>query len=193
MGTVHATPALLPGPPGTATLVIATWEGEVHAIGLEVQNGRAALAGEDAIRWTYDVEDEVWASPALTALDLPPDSGAAPDASAAPGGVVVVAGWGGKVRGLRLADGEDLWERTLDGRVTASPVISAGLVFLATEGGELLALDVRNGEVRWTCRERSGVQATPLAASGTLYVAFMDGTLRAYRNAHPEWRSEQEG
>ncbi|HCE64139.1 MAG TPA: hypothetical protein DER32_03270, partial [Deinococcus radiodurans] len=47
--------------------------------------------------------------------------------------------------------------------------------------------------VRWTCREGSGVQATPLAASGTLYVAFMDGTLRAYRNAHPEWRSEQEG
>ena len=196
VGTVHATPALLPGPPGQATLVIATWEGEVHALALEIQNGRAALAGEDAIRWTYDVEDEVWASPALTALELP--SGADPEVLSAvsplpesrtSGGIVVVAGWGGKVRGLRLSDGEDLWERTLDGRVTASPVISAGLVFLATEQGELLALDVRSGEVRWSCRERSGVQATPLAASGTLYVAFMDGTLRAYRNAHPEWHT----
>ena len=106
--------------------------------------------------------------------------------AASPHAVQVAAGWGGAVRALRLTDGEDLWSRALEGRVTASPVFSAGLVFLASEAGELLALDLATGEVRWSGRERCGVQATPLAANGSLYVAFMDGTLRAYRPAPHE-------
>ncbi|GGB61728.1 serine/threonine-protein kinase [Deinococcus soli (ex Cha et al. 2016)] len=167
VGTMHGTPALIPTAPGAATLVVATWEGEVHALTLRAHTGRVSV-DPDPILWTYDLEDEVWASPALTL-------------SGAPGGTAILAGWGGEVRALGLKDGEDLWTHRMQGRVTASPVISAGLVFLASEDGELCALDVRSGAVRWTHRESTGVQATPLAADGTLYVAFMNGTLRAYR------------
>ncbi|UBV42837.1 PQQ-binding-like beta-propeller repeat protein [Deinococcus taeanensis] len=169
VGTVHGTPALIPTAPGEATLVVATWEGEVHALRLHARAGRVAL-DPDPTLWTYDLEDEVWASPALTL-------------SGSEGGAAILAGWGGVVRALRLSDGEDLWTHRMQGRVTASPVISAGLVFLASEDGELCALDVRSGAVRWARREATGVQATPLAADGTLYVAFMNGTLRAYRSA----------
>ncbi|MBB5232674.1 serine/threonine-protein kinase [Deinococcus budaensis] len=168
VGTVHATPALLPTAPGRATLLVPTWPGEVHALALSAASGRVTLEGQDPTLWTYDLEDEVWAAPAVTG-------------GGAPGGLAIVAGWGGTVRALRLADGEDVWAHTLEGRVTASPVLSGGLVFLASEAGELAALDVRSGAVRWHRREREGVQATPLAAAGTLYVAFMNGTLRAYR------------
>lgn len=171
VGTMHGTPALIPTAPGAATLVVATWEGEVHALTLRAHTGRVS-ADPDPILWTYDLEDEVWASPALTL-------------SGPPGGTAILAGWGGEVRALSLADGEDLWTHRMQGRVTASPVISAGLVFLASEDGELCALDVRSGAVRWTHRESTGVQATPLAADGTLYVAFMNGTLRAYRARTP--------
>ncbi|WP_309571355.1 PQQ-binding-like beta-propeller repeat protein, partial [Deinococcus sp.] len=169
VGTVHGTPALLPTGSGEATLVVATWEGEVHALALGVDRGRAVLRGPESNLWTYDLEDEVWAAPALTRGD-------------GTHGLAILAGWGGTVRALRLLDGEDVWSYTLEGRVTASPVISAGLVFLASENGELAALDVRTGAPRWLHRERTGVQATPLAADGTLYVAFMNGTLRAYRS-----------
>lgn len=172
IGTVHGTPALLPTRPGEATLVVATWEGEVHALALSAAGGRPALAQGEPTLWTYDLEDEVWASPALTGADRD-------------GGVAILAGWGGEVRALRLSDGEDLWSHRMEGRVTASPVISAGMVFLASEAGELRALDVRSGAVRWSHREAQGVQATPLAADGTLYVAFMNGTLRAYRDVPP--------
>ena len=182
VGTVHATPALLPTAPGEATLVIATWEGEVHALDLHARSGRVRPSG-DGMRWTYDMEDEVWASPAIArAAPSRADPGGLAEGDPEQGGIVIAAGWGGKVRALRLSDGEDLWERTLRGRVTASPVVSAGLVFLASEAGELLALDLLSGAPRWEHQERCGVQATPLAASGALYVAFMDGTLRAYRN-----------
>ncbi|WP_291431333.1 serine/threonine-protein kinase [Deinococcus sp.] len=170
IGTVHGTPALLPTRPGEATLVVATWEGEVHALALSAAGGRVTLRSGEPTLWTYDLEDEVWASPALTGADRE-------------SGVAILAGWGGMVRALRLSDGEDLWSHTMEGRVTASPVISAGMVFLASEAGELRALEVRSGAVHWSHRESQGVQATPLAADGTLYVAFMNGTLRAYRNA----------
>jgi len=137
--------------------------GTVHALSLSAASGRVKLAGTDPTLWTYDLEDEIWAAPAVTE------------------GVVIAAGWGGTVRALRLQDGEDLWAHTMTGRVTASPVVGAGLVFLASEAGELAALDVKTGAVRWQQQEREGVQATPLAAAGTLYVASMNGTLRAYR------------
>ncbi|SMB94293.1 PQQ-binding-like beta-propeller repeat protein [Deinococcus hopiensis] len=165
VGTVHATPALLPTAPGEATLIIPTWPGEVHALGLTAASGRAQLVTPDPALWTYDIEDEIWAAPTITRQ------------------AVIVAGWGGTVRALRVSDGEDLWTHTLSGRVTASPVVSAGLVFLASETGELALLDVGTGAVRWQRQEREGVQATPLAAGGALYVAFMNGTLRAYRSA----------
>ena len=234
VGTVHATPALLPTGPAEATLVVATWPGEVHALRLSAASGRAALNTDEPILWTYDLEDEVWASPAIarsalvapllaTPAEVPvpgvpvpgvpmpgvPVSGGSVPSGVTPAGVapeegrpvggeagrgpagghgvVVVAGWGGVVRALRLSDGEDLWAHALEGRVTASPVISGGLVYLASELGELAALDLATGAVRWTRRERTGVQATPLAAGGALYVAFMDGTLRAYRDATPAW------
>jgi outer membrane protein assembly factor BamB len=187
VGTVHGTPALLPTAPGEATLVVATWPGEIHALHLTIRGGRASLGSPDPILWTYDLEDEIWAAPAIarsSVVAAPADLSqisAPPTAGLVTGGIVIAAGWGGTVRALRLSDGEDVWAHTLEGRVTASPVISAGLVFLASELGELVALDVRTGEVRWSHRESTGVQATPLAADGTLYVAFMNGTLRAYR------------
>lgn len=178
IGTVHATPTLLPTAPGEAVLVVACWDGDTHALKLEIANGRARLAQPDPNTWTYALEDEVWASPSVAGGVL----GDAKYNDIETSGIVVVAGWNGMVRALRLDNGDDVWEHKLEGRVTASPVISAGLVFLASELGELVVLDLMTGQARWSHRERIGVQATPLLANNTLYVAFMDGTLRAYRN-----------
>ncbi|AZI41978.1 serine/threonine-protein kinase [Deinococcus psychrotolerans] len=162
VGVTHATPALTPLARGEAALIVATWKGEVHALHLQIKAGRAALAS-DAVLWSYDLEDEVWAAPAVQE------------------DVVVVAGWGGQVRALTLAGGDDIWMHQLGGRVTASPVISGSYVYLASELGELSALGLHSGRSVWSQREAQGVQATPLADGGSLYVAFMDGTLRAYR------------
>ncbi len=162
VGVTHATPALMPLERGEAALIVATWPGEVHALHLTIQAGRASLAPE-AVLWSYDLEDEIWAAPAVH------------------GNAVVVAGWGGQVQALTLSGGDDLWSHRLDGRVTASPVISGAHVYLASEVGELCALNLHTGRLVWSQRERAGVQATPLADGGGLYVAFMDGTLRAYR------------
>ena len=161
VGVTHATPALALLGRGEAALIVATWKGEIHALHLRIEAGRASLA--PAVLWSYDLEDEVWAAPAVQ------------------GQTVVVAGWGGQVQALSLESGDDIWSHRLEGRVTASPVISGQQVYLASELGELCALDLRTGRLSWALREAQGVQATPLTGGGALYVAFMDGTLRAYR------------
>jgi outer membrane protein assembly factor BamB len=73
-----------------------------------------------------------------------------------------------------------LWSRTLEGRVTASPVYADGTLYVASEAGEVMACSARTGEPLWSVREAEGVQATPLVQDGALYVAFMNGLLRAY-------------
>lgn len=163
LDAVHATPALVPGPPGEATLLIPTWGGELHALHLVLQEGRYRPHPQEPLRWTFDVEDELWASPAAFE------------------GRVLVAGWGGKLSALSLEGADELWSHTCEGRLTASPLISNGAVYLASEAGELLALDAATGAELWSRRFPVGVQATPLVSGGALYVAFMDGMLRAFR------------
>lgn len=161
LSTVHATPALAPLAPREAALIVPTWRGEVHALHLVLAGGRPALAPEPLL-WTYDLEEELWASPAV-------------DAERA-----YLATWGGKVHALTLRDADEVWTRTLEGRVTASPVLSEGTLYLVSEAGEVQALSARGGEVRWQARFEEGAQATPLVQDGALYVAFMSGVLRAF-------------
>lgn len=165
--TVHATPALAQLGRGEAALLVGCWPGEVHALHLSIQNGHARPHPEEPLLWTYDLEDELWAAPAVGS------------------GTVILAGWGGRVRAVTLRGGDDLWDCQLEGRITASPVIGGGLVYLATEAGELCALSLKTGAVVWQTREKVGIQATPLLSAGGLTVAFMDGTLRSYRAPGP--------
>ena len=160
--TVHATPALARLGRGQAALLIPTWPGEVHALHLQMQAGHARPNAAEPLLWTYDLEDEIWAAPAVS------------------GDTVILAGWGGRVRAVTLRGGDDLWSRQLNGRITASPVISGQYVYLATEAGALYALSLSSGQNVWHVHEPVGIQATPLVSGGGLYVAFMDGTLKAY-------------
>ena len=163
LDAVHATPALAPSGRLAATLVVPTWKGELHALRLTLQDGRYRPDPTEPLLWTYDLEDELWASPAIE------------------GGRVLVATWGGQVSALDLESADELWSHRMAGRVTASPLIADGVAYLASEAGELLALSMGTGETLWARRYPVGVQATPLVTGGALYVAFMDGTLRAFR------------
>ncbi|PYE53387.1 serine/threonine-protein kinase [Deinococcus yavapaiensis] len=161
LSTTHATPALASLGPREAALIVPTWKGETHALHLVLQGGRPALAPEPLL-WTYDLEDEVWASAAVA------------------NGRVYLATWSGTLHALSLRDADELWSRKLAGRVTASPVLAEGAVYVASEAGDVLALDARTGDVLWRADCPEGVQATPLVMDGTLYVAFMNGILRAF-------------
>ena len=162
---VQATPAMTrdPSNPDTALLITPSWQGEVAA--LELKRSERGWLPEAEARWEYDLEGEVWAAPAIA------------------GSIVILANWhnqSGKVRALRLENGDDLWSVSTKGRITASPIISRGMVYVATEAGELLALRLEDGMQIWAQELESGVQATPLIMGGALFVPTLDGWLRCY-------------
>jgi outer membrane protein assembly factor BamB len=111
--------------------------------------------------WTYDLEGEIWAPPAVHAQ------------------TVYAVSWHGVLRALTLAGGEDLWSLDLGGRITAAPIVSSGLVIAASEEGRLALVPASSGQVAGEYELGFGLQATPGVAAGRIVVAGLDGTALA--------------
>ena len=123
-------------------LLLPERSGDLHAFDTEALE----------IRWSYDMEGPLWASPLVW------------------GPYVYSASWAGVMRCLSLQTGDDIWAAPLGARVTATPILAGGVLYVATETGELHALDARSGGLLF--RERvssSPVQASPLVLGETLF------------------------
>lgn len=143
-------------PPVSAgnVVLLPTRAGELHAFDPATHE----------VRWSYDVEGELWAPPAVG------------------GRYVFVASWGPRLHALLLRSGDDAWSAPLAHPVTAAPVIAGGTVYVATEGGELLAFDARSGTELARHRVAPGaVQASPLPIGDAVVVAALDGTVTCLR------------
>ncbi|WP_457630267.1 protein kinase domain-containing protein [Oceanithermus sp.] len=143
-------------PAGGGLLILPTWAGEVHAFD--------PLTRE--VRWTYDVEGELWGSPAVG------------------GGRVYVAGWSGVLYALELENGDEAWTARV-GRVTAGLSLAGGVLYVASEAGELIAFDAASGAELWRAEGLGGVQAAPLPLAGRLYAASLEGSLYEFAESGP--------
>ncbi|QRN79455.1 MAG: PQQ-like beta-propeller repeat protein, partial [Nocardiopsis sp. BM-2018] len=131
-------------------LLLTARSGEVHAFD----------ARSHEVRWSYDLEGELWAPPAVAL------------------GHVFVASWGERLHALTLKSGDDAWSVDLPAPVTAPPVVAAGIVYVATEGGELLAFDAAGGRDAGRHQvSHAPIQAGPLPIGDALVVAAIDGTV----------------
>ena len=135
-------------PAAAGVLVLPTWAGEVH--------GFDPLARE--VLWTYDIEGELWGSPAAGA------------------GKVFVAGWSGMLYALDLYSGDEVWTAQ-PGRVTAGLSLAAGVLYVATEAGELIAYEAASGRELWRAEGLGGMQAAVLPLAGRLYAASLEGKI----------------
>ena len=131
-------------------LLLTARAGEVHAFDVATHD----------VRWSYDLEGEVWAPPAVA------------------GGHVYIASWGERLHALTLKSGDDAWSADLPAPVTAPPVVAAGVVYVATEGGDVLAFDATGGRPAGRHRvSHAPIQAGPLPIGDALVVAALDGVV----------------
>jgi outer membrane protein assembly factor BamB len=107
----------------------------------------------------------------------------------APGGLVVVGGFDGFVRGFDQTDGTMRWSFGARDHLYASPArLSDGTVLQAATDGTLYALDPATGVVRWSYDTRDPIRSSPAvdaedriyfgSGDGRLYVLNGDGMLR---------------
>jgi eukaryotic-like serine/threonine-protein kinase len=148
VGSAVASPVAADG-----VLLLPARNGELHAFD---------IARHDVL-WTYDLDGELWASPAVS------------------GPYVFAASWGPKLHALSLRSGDDVWQAAMPGPVTASPVVAAGVLYVATETGELVTLDARSGRpLSQTRVSHAAIQASPLPIDDAVVVAALDGQVHCF-------------
>ncbi len=106
---------------------------------------------------------------------------------------VYVAGHGGDVQALGIADGKALWRTDTELELSGGPAVGEGIVVVGGTGGDLVALDAASGTERWRVATGGEVLAAPTVAGGIVVVRTVDGRLRGLRVADggEAWSYEQ--
>jgi outer membrane protein assembly factor BamB len=109
------------------------------------------------------------------------------------GGRAYVAGHGGDVHALDLANGRDAWEEDTDLQLSGGPAVGEGIVVVGGSGGELVAFDSGTGAKRWQVTTGGEVLTAPTIAGGIVVVRTVDGRLRGLRTSDggEAWTYEQ--
>lgn len=172
----HASGGVLPAEDYGLALV---WRRELGSgySNISLANGVAVTlfsAGEVDLVAAFDAGtgDELWRTPLGNKYAGHDGSDDGPLSTPAIAGDQVFAlGPLGRLVALKLADGSEIWSRTLDEEsstapfygYTASPLVSGDLVILTTggEGHAITAFDRATGETRWTAGSDSVQYQTP--------------------------------
>jgi len=106
---------------------------------------------------------------------------------------VYVAGHGGDVQALQLADGKSLWRTDTKLELAGGPAVGDGLVVVGGIGGDLVALEAATGTQRWRVATGGEVLTAPNIAEGIVVVRTVDGRLRGLRagDGTEAWTFEQ--
>lgn len=129
-------------------LFIPTWTGEIHAFD--------PLTRE--VKWSYDLEGELWGAPALDDQHL------------------YAATWAGRLFALDQKTGDEAWELEV-GKVTGALSTAHGVLYLGTEEGRVLGVETGAGRLVFEATGLGPIQAPPLPYRGALYVATLAGKL----------------
>lgn len=148
-GPVHASLVA-----GLGLIFIPTWQGEVHAFD--------PLKRE--VIWSFDVEGEIWGSPALAK------------------GVLAIGSWGKTIYGVDAKTGDQIWAQPT-GRITASLASAHSYVYVASEEGRITCYQAQSGEEIWRAENLGPIQAAPLPYHNSLYIATVRGQLLAFQES----------
>ena len=134
-----------------------------------------------AVKWAWETSDQTWSLPAV---------------NAATGRVFLGNNFffGGtrNTFALDAADGTPVWQKSADGPVVASPLLTAdGMVVVGAWDGYVRAYDQATGEERWAFGTRDHLYASPTQeADGTIVQASTDGSVYGIdpRSGKQVWR-----
>lgn len=113
--------------------------------------------------WSYDLEGESYATPAMWRT------------------LVFAVSWGQVVHAIHATTGDTVWTLDTGAPITASPTVSRGAVYVTTELGELIVIDARTGAL--IQREQAAnapIQVSALPVDDVVVTAATDGTITAF-------------
>lgn len=107
---------------------------------------------------------------------------------------VYVAGHGGDLVALDLANGRVLWRAKTRAPLAGGTAASDALVLVGASDGQLFAFNATNGQALWKVRLNGEVLAAPAISDKLIAVRTVDGKLHALNPAdgHELWQQEQQ-
>ena len=126
-------------------LLVGTFDGELFAVSIE--NG--------SILWTFETEGWIWGTPTVA------------------GDVAFITDLSGILYAIDLTnEGEEIWRQTLDGPVTAAPIVDDARVYAISEIGSVYAFEQATGVPAWprTTAIEGTLNANAVLKEGTLYI-----------------------
>jgi outer membrane protein assembly factor BamB len=134
------------------------------------ETGLYALAADTGDeQWTFETDETVWSSPAVTDATVDSDGSS---------GRTVYGASGNTVYALD-ADGDEQWRSPTAATVQASPVVVDETLYVGDTDGIVYALDATNGRERWRFETESDVLSSAAVVDDTVYVGSTDGTVYA--------------
>jgi outer membrane protein assembly factor BamB len=147
------------------------------ADGVVSTGGVGVAAADGAVRWRFEVGDDVESSPAVV------------------GNVVYVGSDDYHCYALAANSGAVVWRARTDGPVRSSPAVGDEAVYVGSADGALHAFDRADGSERWAFDAGAPVESSPTLADGTVYVGSRGGVLFAVDAAEgrERWRVDYGG
>ncbi len=122
-----------------------------------------ALTSTGQLRWTFDSQDSLWASPVVDDQTL------------------FQASMDHSVTAINVETGNTLWNSgDLGGAIAGTPTLDpAGRLYAGTFANEMVALDTSNGEVLWRTPASNWVWSGPALVDDVLYYGDIGGIFYA--------------
>jgi outer membrane protein assembly factor BamB len=179
------------------TVYLASSDHNVYAIDTETRQ----------VRWTFETENWVWATPlvvegrvyiasmdhSLYAVDDTDGSllwefagapGALPATPALANEVLYFGSLAGHMYAAQAQEGSPLWDKEVDGGMWSTPLIldqdGSSALYFGTLNGTIYALDTKDGSELWSTQVPGEVRGSPAYVDGTLYFGCADGRLYAF-------------
>jgi outer membrane protein assembly factor BamB len=107
---------------------------------------------------------------------------------------VYVAGHGGDLVALDLANGRVLWRAKTRAPLAGGTAASGTMVLVGASDGQLFAFNAANGQALWKVRLNGEVLAAPAISDKLIAVRTVDGKLHGLNPAdgHELWQQEQQ-
>ncbi len=121
----------------------------------------AESAPKGALKWSYEADGPVYASPAVV------------------GGTVYLATGAGSIVALNAETGDEVWKHSTGGPLNSSPAVAGKMLFIGRSDGGVEARELGSGDVRWEFMTGERVLSSPAVDRGVVYIGSGDGNLYA--------------
>lgn len=137
-----------------------------------------ALSAKGQLRWTFEAQDSLWASPVSDGERL------------------YLASLDHNLYALNSQNGNLIWQQDLGAGIVGRPAMDdKGTLYIGTFGSEVIALNATNGVIQWRANTEGWVWSGPTYFEGSIFTADIEGNVYALdaERGKELWRVKADG